>query len=147
MQKLKYETRGMKIIILTISLLLLAGGWTYTNGHTDATLKIESNRKKIRLRQKNTFNRAANLLPLNAYLCDEVIEIEFSQPLQNVNVFINSDALPLVYEQQLNNVSENEKLSIPIKSLTSGIYQIEFNINNATTISGEFTIEETLLFN
>lgn len=147
MQKLKYETRGMKIIILTISLLLLAGGWTYTNGHTDATLKIESNRKKIRPQPKNLFNSSIHPLPIEAYLCDETIEIEFSQSLQNVNVFINSDALPLVYEQQLNNVSENEKLSIPIKSLTSGIYQIEFNINNATTISGEFTSEETLLFN
>lgn len=138
----------MKTIILAISLLLIGSGvWNYAYGHTEAALQIEKNRKKIRLQPKTLFNSSIHPLPIEAYLCDETIEIKFTQPLQNVNILINSNALSLVHEQQLNNVSENEKLSIPIKSLTPGIYQIELNINNATTIFGEFIIEETLLFN
>lgn len=134
----------MKTVLLIITFLLVGSEYTHTYGGT----MVASRYQRIKLKEKQvTKKRSIPILPIYAYLCDEAIEITFSKSLPDVTVTISSDVLPVVYENQLNDVCEHQQLDIPINNLEPGIYHIEFNIKNAPNISGEFIIEETLSFN
>lgn len=125
-------------IILSLVVALLIAGNSYANNLF--TLSIDDGLVlKGEFTQTSTRSEAPSL-PMDADITNDVLFIEFSNAVGEVNVAV-SGMSRVIHSSSMNVTTVGQRASISLAGLETGIYLLEFKNSKGGYVYGEFIVD------
>lgn len=122
----------VRFILSLFAALFIAGNLFATevsapNKRLDVVLRGEVGRET---------GRSVSIIPIEAFVDDNMVSIIFSAPLGTVEILVDGKA-----QETCQVTKEGQEISFSVEELAPGTYTLEFKTPEGGYVYGEFTIE------